>query len=220
MTGASLSQKIDMDGLSVGNSLFMRQGAKFTEAILRGMHVKGQLGMHDASFTGRVDMEGLQVGGHLLMEESKFSEVVLRGAHINGQLNMTKSSFAGDVDLSNTSIEGIVIMETPLFLQKLKMQNLRAMANLFMGKKLVFTQSEQPQPYISCIPVPFTMHGNAQFTEADLRGAHIGGQLIMIAPIFRGKLEMDHVRIGSSLYMVGGEYADVKLGGLHTEGQL
>ncbi len=102
--GSKFSDVVDLDSVKVGQNLFLRQ-AKFTQLILRGAQINGQLDMSGSIFSDTVDMDAIKVRASVFLDRAQFREVRLRGATVGGQLDLGKSTFNGKVDMDSVSIE-------------------------------------------------------------------------------------------------------------------
>jgi hypothetical protein len=111
MSESKFTGKLNMNGLQVESSLFMSDGAEFTEVVLAGASIGGQLSMIGSKFTGTLDMNGLQVKSDLLMRGgAEFTEVVLGSARIGGQLGMSGSKFTGTLDMDSLQVGSHLFM--------------------------------------------------------------------------------------------------------------
>ncbi len=100
MDGSKLAGVLNMDGLKVDDTVFMRNG-EFADVVLINAKIDGYLDMDDSKITGRLDMDGLKLGGILLMNRGEFAEVVLRGAQVGYQLSMIGSKFSSKLDMDS-----------------------------------------------------------------------------------------------------------------------
>jgi hypothetical protein len=103
--------KLNMNGLRVESSLFMRNDAEFAEVILRGARIGDQLDMSNSKFNGKLDMDGLRIESGLFMRNgAEFSEVILRCAKIGNQLNFIGSKFKDKLNMNSLYVDGGLLM--------------------------------------------------------------------------------------------------------------
>jgi hypothetical protein len=103
--------KLNMNGLRVESSLFMRNDAEFAEVILRGARIGDQLDMSNSKFNGKLDMDALRVESSLFMRnDAEFADVKLISARIGDQLDMSNSKFNGKLDMDGLRIESGLFM--------------------------------------------------------------------------------------------------------------
>jgi hypothetical protein len=67
MSNSKFNGKLDMDGLRIESGLFMRNGAEFSEVILRCAKIGNQLNFIGSKFKDKLNMNSLYVDGGLLM---------------------------------------------------------------------------------------------------------------------------------------------------------
>ena len=89
MNGSKVAGTLNMDAVSVSDSLFMGEGTEFRDVVLSGAHVGGRIEMTGVKVNRTLNMDAASVSRDLYMREgAKFKEVILRGAQIGGQLDM------------------------------------------------------------------------------------------------------------------------------------
>jgi uncharacterized protein YjbI with pentapeptide repeats len=146
-TGPIFGGKLDLDGIKINDSLWMRDGADFKEVILRSAEIGGQLSMNGSTFEGMLNMDNVKIDGSLLMNDgAKFKEVILRSAEIGGQLSMNGSTFEGMLNMNGVKIGGSLLMRFAVFLKpqkrkadtnKIGMEFIKVNGNIdFRGSKL------------------------------------------------------------------------------------
>ncbi|MCK4605465.1 MAG: hypothetical protein KAU41_12385, partial [Deltaproteobacteria bacterium] len=161
MSSSTFNSTLNMNGLEVGSSLFMRNKAQFADVDLRSAKIKGQLDMSSSTFNSTLNMNGLEVGSSLFMRnKAQFADVDLINAKIKGQLDMNSSTFNStlnmnglevgshllmrnkaqfaDVDLRSAKIEGQLCMIGSTFNSTLNMNGLEVGSSLFMRNKAQF----------------------------------------------------------------------------------
>ena len=113
LTGATVTGKLTMNGVQVGQDLSMlgskEQPATFEEVDLTGADVKGELSLTGATVKGKLNMEGVQVGRNLLMRGSKeqpatFTEVRLTRAQVKNAISLGGASLEGKLSLDRATV--------------------------------------------------------------------------------------------------------------------
>ena len=239
LSRATLTGKLAMDCLQVGQSLFLRgsaeQPARFAEVDLTGADVKGHLSLDGATVTGKLGMNGLQVGQGLFLRGSaeqpaRFAAVDLTGADVKGQLSLTGATVTGKLGMNGLQVgQGLFLQgsaEQPARFAAVDLMNANVrgqlsltgatvtgklgMNSLQVGQSL-FLQGSAEQP--------------ARFAEVDLTGAEIKGQLSLDGATVTDKLGMNSLQVGQSLLLRGSaeqpaRFAEVDLTGADVKGQL
>ena len=159
MYGVKVQSELDLNGLSVGGSLFISQSAELHDANLRGANILGSLIMNGAKIHGKLDMNGISVGCNIqLRDGADLQEVDFTGSRVSGQLDMTgvmvhrKLSMNGisigehlfldgpeakfnDVDMSMSRIDGTINIVDARFSGELYMES------VVIGQHLIVAQS-------------------------------------------------------------------------------
>ncbi|HLJ20525.1 MAG TPA: hypothetical protein VKU84_10015 [Stellaceae bacterium] len=106
---ATLSDKLTASRLSVGQSLYMRNGASFADVMLVNARIGGQLDLTGAKVSGLIDMSGIVVAREVLMyatanAPSEFADADFTGAHIGGELSMSDAKFTKSLDMDSVQV--------------------------------------------------------------------------------------------------------------------
>ena len=106
MTGSTFRGRLNMNSISVGGSLYMREQAEFGEVALAGADIGGQIDMTGSTFRGSLVMGSISVGGSLFMQEqAEFEEVNMIFARIDSNLDVG-GAMLGNLDLTGAEIGG------------------------------------------------------------------------------------------------------------------
>ena len=112
--GSVFKGKLNMNGLQVGQHLFMCEGAQYQDVDLRGARIDGQVAMTGATVGGMLNMDGLQVGDVLFLRGgADFKKPAqLTYAIIEKNVHLHGSTFHS-VDLHGTQVKGDLILGPP-----------------------------------------------------------------------------------------------------------
>ncbi len=107
LDGSRFGGKLNMERLQADSGLFMRDGAKFAEVVLRSAKIGDLLSMRGSRFGGTLHMDSLRVDGSLFMRDGAVfeKEVQLIFATIKSGFNLSGAKLAG-LDLTGTRIAG------------------------------------------------------------------------------------------------------------------
>ena len=218
LRGATVAS-IDMNGLSVGQTLFMDGNAQFTEIDLEGAPNGGQRVLNGTTVTGLLTREHTHVDQDLIMnDKAQFKDINLISAHIGETL-----------DLSGSTVTGM-----------LNMYGLSIGQGLTMGGKAQFTEINLIRAHIaetldlssSTVTGMLDMNGlsvgqtlfmgdKANFKEIDLGVAHIGGALDLSSATVAGLLNMNQIHVDRALDMRNeAQFKEVDLVSAHIGGSL
>lgn len=210
LSGAKCAGALDMNGLNVGEDLFMDEGAEFGEVELTGASVGAQVNLAGARVTDKLNMNALNVGKSLFMcEGAEFAEVELTAASVRHQLSLDGSKCAGrcnmnglkvgealfmrdgaefaEVDLIGANVNGRLSLAGAKCAGKVSMNGLNVGGSLLMGE-------------------------GAEFTEIELVSASVGGQIDLTGAKCIGKCNLNGLNAAQSLIMgQGSEFAEVEL---------
>jgi hypothetical protein len=112
LNGATVDGALNMNGLQVGQGLFMRgtkeQPATFADVNLTSAKI-GQLELNGATVNGALNMNGLQVAHFLLMRGTKeqpatFADVNLANAKITDGFNLHGATVKGALDMNGLQV--------------------------------------------------------------------------------------------------------------------
>lgn len=150
-------------------------GALFSEPLdLSHARLKHQLWFDYSLFEGKVDFEAIRIDGFLSLVGSALSEFDLRRAVVSGGVNLNSTSFKGDVKLSAANIGGQLSAEKVRFEGKAVMGKLEVGDGLFMHNEAHF--DDLVELVFAKVSGNLDLSG-AQFTELDLTGTSITGEL-------------------------------------------
>ena len=236
---ATVSGKLTMNGLEVGQALLMRgskeQPASFAEVDLTAANVKGQLNLIGATVNGKLTMDSVEVGQYLLMRGSKeqpasFAEVDLTAADVKGQLSLEGATVSGKLTMNGLEVGRDLFMqgskEQPASFAEVDLTaaNVKGQLNLIgatVNGKLTMDSVEVGQNLL--------MRGSkeqpASFAEVDLAAADVKGQLSLEGATVSGKLTMNGLEVGRDLLMRGSKeqpasFAEVDLTAANVKGRL
>jgi hypothetical protein len=65
MSGSSFEGALNANTLSVDGDVFMRDGAKFKDVVMRGAKINGELGMNGSTFDGTPDLSDSEIAQEL-----------------------------------------------------------------------------------------------------------------------------------------------------------
>ena len=113
-SGATFEGRLNMNGLRVGQSLFLRDGARFAgEVDLGGAKVDGQLDASGATFAARLNMGSLAVGQYLLLKDAIFAGgVSLLFAKVE-HIHLGGATFRAPVNASGLTTKGELRLDPP-----------------------------------------------------------------------------------------------------------
>ena len=197
MTGCTAHGATGMNGLKVGQSLFMAGAGAFKDVDLTGANVAGQLDMTGSTFDGATKMNDLTVGQSLFIRDgATFKDFDLTGADIGGQLDMTgiavervcdmgavkvgQSLFMSDgavlrdVTLSRAAIGGQLDMTDSTFRGRTKMGSVTVGDTLYM-RRTFFPEDSEVQLFFANIGSNLDLSG-AHIGSIDLTGTRITGE--------------------------------------------
>ena len=136
-----------MNGLQVGQHLFMCEGAQYQDVDLRGARIDGQVAMTGATIEETLNMNGLQAGdGLFLRGGADFKKpaqltyaIVEKNVHLHG------STFHS-VDLHGTQVKGDLILGPPAVTWKPEVEPDVVRLDLNAAKVGVLRDSEDSWP--------------------------------------------------------------------------
>ena len=216
--GSKVGGTLNMDGIQVDQSLFLRDRAEFTNVILAGARVGGQLDLSSSKVTGTLNMGSLRVDQSLFMRNgAAFTEVVLRGAHVGGQISLSGSKVTGTLDMDGLRVERSLSMGDKAEFADVVLRSAHVGGNLsLIGSKVTGTLDMDGLRVRSLF-----MRDQAAFAEVVLRNAHVGEQLSLTGSKVTGTLNMNGLRVDRSLLMGNkAEFTDVVLARAHIGGDL
>ncbi|MEM8570070.1 MAG: hypothetical protein AAGG56_04080 [Pseudomonadota bacterium] len=111
--GATFTGPLNVDGMEVGDNLFLRGGARFDAGVnLVTAKIGGQIDASGSTFTGLFKTDRMEVGGDLFLNDgARFdADVDLYGATIGGSLQLQGSDYSGRVRLENVRVEGELML--------------------------------------------------------------------------------------------------------------
>jgi hypothetical protein len=104
MNGSSFMQKIDGNGLQVGQSLRMYRSVFNGDVILVAAKVDGHISMIESRFASTVDSNTCTIGQHLIMRDAKLkAPMSIAFARIGGAINLA-GAVLSSFDLSNAKV--------------------------------------------------------------------------------------------------------------------
>src|SRR6266436_1669460 len=172
------------------------RGARFTEAV----------DLENAELEHPLELEYslLEKGINLRRVRSKFP-IGLRHSNVAGIFDMYELQLDADMDLQNGKFTDVGLVRAHVRL--LDLTGSRVTGNLDMTR----LQVDQT----------LSMTDNAEFADAVLSGAHVGGDLDLRGAKVTGKLDMTRLQVDQTLSMTDkAEFADVVLSGAHVGGDL
>jgi len=172
------------------------RGARFTEAV----------DLENAELEHPLELEYslLEKGINLRRVRSKFP-IGLRHSNVAGIFDMYELQLDADMDLQNGKFTDVGLVRAHVRL--LDLTGSRVTGNLDMTR----LQVDQT----------LSMTDNAEFADAVLSGAHVGGDLDLRGAKVTGKLDMTRLQVDQTLSMTdNAEFADAVLSGAHVGGDL
>lgn len=121
LNGAVFRGGLNADGLRVGDSLLLRDGAVVTGGVasLRRANIEGNLAMDKARFEAGINANSLKLGGTLLLSDGVVvtgGAVNLVGADIAGVLDMSRAHFEGAIIADSLKLGGSLLMQEAVLL--------------------------------------------------------------------------------------------------------
>ncbi len=114
MTGTIVDGVLDMEMLTVGGNLFLRDRAKFGRVYLWDAKVRGTIEARAAVFDGLLDMNGVSAGSIWLQSDARFNDGVrLTNARVEQSIELAGAHFRGLVDLTGGEIGSALIVSSP-----------------------------------------------------------------------------------------------------------
>lgn len=105
LTGTIVDGVLDMEMLSVGGNLFLRDRAKFGRVYLWDAKVRGTIEARGVVFDGLLDMNGVSAGSIWLQSGARFNDgVKLTNACVEQSIELAGAHFRGLVDLTGCEI--------------------------------------------------------------------------------------------------------------------
>ncbi len=208
MDGSTFYGELNMDAISVGSSLLMRNDAQFSTVHLTVAKIGDVLNMDGSTFYGELNMDAISVGSSLLMRnDAQFSTVHLTVAKIGDVLNMDGSTFYGELNMDAISVGNSLIM------QDYAQFSTVSLVEAEIGRRLTMKGSTfNGELNMHAIKVGSSLFMNdAQFSTVKLVEAKIGRQLAMNGSTFNGELNMHAIKVGSSLFMHDAQFSTVDL---------
>jgi uncharacterized protein YjbI with pentapeptide repeats len=192
--GSVFTRRLNINSASTSKSLFMRH-AEFTDVVLLGSKIGGQLSMIGAKVTGKLDMDSASIGDSLYMRHAKFADVNLRGTKVGGQLSMTGAKVTGNLNMDATSIGGILLMDAGA-----------EFTNIYLRGTKVHGQ--------------LAMIGARVTGELDIDAVVIGTSLFLRDAIFKKAIKCEFVQVGQNLDLRGAELSSLDLTGTSIGNEL
>jgi uncharacterized protein YjbI with pentapeptide repeats len=187
LSGAKVDGKLDMESLSVGQSLLMTEEARFSEVKLINARIGVQLILENSRVSGRLEMNGLRVERNLQLMRADLADVVLSGARIGRQLDLTGSTVHGRLDCILVQVDEIAYLggEKARFEGLVRFELATVKGNLRLDQ--------------------------AHFDgEVNLRDARIGGQLNLAGGSFeKGALNFSFAQIGGRADFTGAHFFEI-----------
>ena len=198
LSGSCVIGALDMNIISVGDSLYVSDSAAFEEVDLRGAHIGGQLNMEGATVRGTLIMDSVSVGRSLLMRSTTFEEVDLREAHIGGQLNMDDATVRGTLIMNAVSIGSALFMRKKAAFEEINLQAAQIKGRLDMTG--VKAKGKLNMEAISVGGDLWMSDGN--FADVSLHFARVGLSLDLADGTFL-KLDLPGATVGEGLRLIG-----------------
>jgi uncharacterized protein YjbI with pentapeptide repeats len=172
LIGATVEGALNMNGLAVGQHLFMNgPNARFHDVDLTSAEITDQLELRGATIEGALNMNGLAVGHLFMGDGARFESVDLTSAEIGGQLDLTGATVEGALNIDSLAVGQHLLMADGRFEQPVS---------------LIFAH----------IGHNLTLSG-AKLTELDLSATRIDGELTL-APEWRegARLTLRNTHVG------------------------
>ena len=198
MEGSTFNGELNMNAISVGDSLLMQNAAGFNTVDLAGAKIHGQLSMVDSTFNGELNMNSISVGTSLLMHDAaRFNTVDLIGAKIGGQLSMVGATFNGELNMNAITVGSSLLMTNDAKFNNVFLRGANIEVDLYM---LGSTFTGGLDMDLLSVGGSLFMN-NAIYKHVNLTGAKIANIVDMSDSKFIDQLDMNSTSIGSSLIM-------------------
>ena len=192
LRGATVAS-INMNGLSVGQTLFMDGNAQFKDINLIRAHIGETLDLSGSTVTGMLNMYGLSIGQGLAMGgKAQFTEINLIRAHIAETLDLSSSTVTGMLDMNGLSVGQTLFMGDKANFKEIDLGVAHIGGALDLSSATVAGLLNMNQIHVDRA---LDMHNEAQFKEVDLVSAHIGGSLDLSSSSVTGMLNMNGISV-------------------------
>jgi hypothetical protein len=229
-----------MDSLHVDYDLMMKEKAEFSEVLLTGSYVGGDLYMSSSKVVGKLNMDSIHIDHNLVLQnKAEFGQIVLRGARVTGLVSLVGSKIAGKLDMDalqadkslsmgggaefreivlvGAHIGGQIDLSRSRVAGPLEMDSLRVDHNLMMNRGAEFSDVDLRDAHIGG---QISLKDSKVNGEVVLSGAQIGGQVYLTNSRVSRKANMESLHVGQSQLMRDATFGEVVLSGARVDGQL
>jgi hypothetical protein len=219
---AAFLADLDMDGITIGDNLFLSGPAIFCGAVsMIAAKIGGQLRAEGSLFAGAVSMDGIDVAQDLLLEQGGVygGEVALRAGHVRGQLATDGSSFDGVVDM-----DGLIVDQDVYLRNQTRFGDEVSLVGAKFGGDLIISRSIFSRRLdLRGLEVAQDAYSvETSFDGAvEMAGARVGGDLNAGGATFHASLGMENLQVERLLLLRNGTYeGPILLRGTHVRHQL
>jgi uncharacterized protein YjbI with pentapeptide repeats len=113
LTGTIVDGVLDMEMITIGGNLFLRDRAKFGRVYLWDANVRGTIEARGAVFNELFDMNGVRAGFIWLQGDARFNDgIKLTNARVEQSIELAGAHFRGPVDLTGGEIGSSLIVSS------------------------------------------------------------------------------------------------------------
>jgi uncharacterized protein YjbI with pentapeptide repeats len=214
LAGSKVSGRLNMNSISIGRMLFMRNGSQFKDVDLIAARIGDLADFSRSVVTGTLQMYDVSIGQRLLMSKTKLAKVDLSQSSIGGLVDFDESTVTGPLSMYELIVGKDVQMRNGKF-ESVSLQNAK------IEGIIQITNTKVPGDLnLNAIVVGKSMFlsDGSELTRINLVGARIGGQLDVDGSAVTEMFEANGIEVRQHLSMRRGTFADVSLGKAHIGG--
>jgi len=198
LTSSTVTDTLNMNGISIGQGLFMRDKAQFKEINLVVAHIGAVLDLSSSTVAGMLNMNGINiVQGLYMRDKAQFREVNLGDAHIGGSLDLSSSTVTGKLNMNQLHVDQAVFMNDKANFTKIDLVVAHIGGSLDLSSSTVTGLLNMNGISVDRVLI---MRDKAQFEEIDLRGARTE-QLDLNSSTVTGMLNMNQIHVNQAVLM-------------------
>jgi hypothetical protein len=216
VSGAAISEMLEMNGVIIHGDLFIRDDVVSREISLVGVKIDGQLDITKTKVHGLFDMDSIVVGTDLFIKRGiEFGELNIIGGTIGGNLDLYDVNIDRELNIRGLSVGLDLKMYKSIIGEKSKADDKSPvdidMQSVKVAGQLNLSDTKMKDRWNTdgiSVAGQLYLQNHSEFREIEMIGANIGGQISLSKIIVEGKMEIQSITAGQSIFMRGCEYGD------------
>ena len=192
-----ISGHLDIDGMNVDGSLFLREMPQVQTVFLRGTKIGGNFETSESKFVGKIEADDLTIGGNAHLSNTSFMGIDLSGAKVDGDIDFGESIISGHLEIDSMSIgDSLFLRKMPqvqtVLLRGTKIGgNLETIDSIFNGKVEADNLKIGGNAYLY----------DTSFMGVDLYGSKISGELNLVSSTISGNFDAVRMEVGGNFLL-------------------